>query len=340
MREVESYSHGLHRAAWRFLGAHVMSSDGVAGVRFAVWAPDAERVSVVGPFYDWDGRRYPMRVLGSSGVWELFIPGLGAGELYKFEIRSRHTGAVFLKTDPFARAAELRPATASIVTAPSTFDWHDREWIEQRAEARLAACAHEHLRSAPGLLAAPGRRRLPQLPRDRRPARALRAAPRLHARRAAADHRTPAGRFLGLPDHRLLRAHAAATARRTTCAISSTAATRRHRRAARLGARALPARRARPRALRRHGALRIRRPAQGRAQGLGHARLQLRAPRGARLPAFQRVLLAGGVPLRRAARGCGRLHALPRLRQAARRVRAATCTAARRTSRPSTSCAS
>jgi 1,4-alpha-glucan branching enzyme len=135
MREVESYSHGLHRAAWRFLGAHVMSSDDVTGVRFTVWAPDAERVSAVGPFCEWDGRRYPMRVLGSSGVWEIFIPGLGAGELYKFEIRSRHTGAVFLKSDPCARAAELRPATASIVTAPSTFEWHDREWIEQRAEA-------------------------------------------------------------------------------------------------------------------------------------------------------------------------------------------------------------
>src|SRR5262245_34253894 len=90
-REIASFSRGEHRAAWRFLGAHVMSSDGVAGVRFAVWAPDAERVSVVGPFCRWDGRRYPMRVSGTSGVWELFIPGLGASEIYKFEIRSRHS---------------------------------------------------------------------------------------------------------------------------------------------------------------------------------------------------------------------------------------------------------
>jgi 1,4-alpha-glucan branching enzyme len=134
-REVESYSHGLHRAAWRFLGAHMLSSDGIAGVRFTVWAPDAERVSVVGPFCQWDGRRYPMRVLGGSGVWELFVPGLGAGELYKFEIRNRHTGAIFLKSDPCARASELRPATASIVTPPSTYPWRDREWIDQRSDA-------------------------------------------------------------------------------------------------------------------------------------------------------------------------------------------------------------
>ena len=91
-------------------------------MRFTVWAPDAERVSVVGPFSRWDGRRYPMRTLGGSGVWELFIPGLAAGELYKFEIRNRHTGEILLKSDPVARSAELRPATASIVTAPSTFE--------------------------------------------------------------------------------------------------------------------------------------------------------------------------------------------------------------------------
>jgi len=132
-REVESYSSGLHRAAWRLLGAHVMSGDGIAGVRFTVWAPDAERVSVVGPFCRWDGRHYPMRVLGGSGVWEIFIPGLGPGELYKFEIRNRATGAVFLKSDPCARASELRPATASIVTGTESFAWSDDEWIARRA---------------------------------------------------------------------------------------------------------------------------------------------------------------------------------------------------------------
>ena len=135
MREVESYSSGLHRAAWRLLGAHLMTSDGIAGVRFTVWAPEAERVSVVGPFCEWDGRRYPMRVLGSTGVWELFVPGLGDGELYKFEIRNRNTGALLLKSDPCARAAEMRPATASRVIAQSSFEWRDQEWITRREEA-------------------------------------------------------------------------------------------------------------------------------------------------------------------------------------------------------------
>ena len=131
--ELEAWSSGRHRAAWHFLGAHVMSPQSVQGVRFAVWAPDAERVSVVGPFCQWDGRRYPMRVLGGSGVWEIFIPGLGAGELYKFEIRNRATGALLLKSDPCARACELRPATASIVAKPDPYEWTDGEWLARRA---------------------------------------------------------------------------------------------------------------------------------------------------------------------------------------------------------------
>jgi 1,4-alpha-glucan branching enzyme len=131
-REVEAWSRGQHRAAWRLLGAHAMSSHSVPGVRFAVWAPDAERVSVVGPFCRWDGRRYPMRVLGASGVWEIFIPGLCPGDLYKFEIRNRATGAIFLKSDPCARAAEMRPATASIVASPEPYSWTDAEWLAHR----------------------------------------------------------------------------------------------------------------------------------------------------------------------------------------------------------------
>ena len=104
---------GNHVEAWKLLGAHPANLDAVQGVRFAVWAPNAERVSVVGPFCDWDGRRLPMRVMGGSGVWELFVPGLPVGEIYKFEIRNRETGGVELKGDPYARAMELRPSTAS-----------------------------------------------------------------------------------------------------------------------------------------------------------------------------------------------------------------------------------
>ena len=131
--DLEEFAGGRHVAAWRFLGAQPMQVDGIAGVRFAVWAPNAARVSVVGPLCEWDGRRYPMRVLGGSGVWELFMPGLGAGEFYKFEIRSRHDGALTLKSDPYGRASELRPATASIVTQ-SAHSWGDGEWMQRRAQ--------------------------------------------------------------------------------------------------------------------------------------------------------------------------------------------------------------
>jgi 1,4-alpha-glucan branching enzyme len=130
--DLALFASGRHLTAWRMLGAHPASFDGVQGVRFAVWAPNAERVSVVGPFCDWDGRRLPMRVLGGSGVWELFVPGLPTGEVYKYEIRSRVTGDVVLKTDPFAQAMELRPATASIITGDDAYRWRDNDWMQGR----------------------------------------------------------------------------------------------------------------------------------------------------------------------------------------------------------------
>jgi 1,4-alpha-glucan branching enzyme len=130
---LTAFAGGHHTSAWQLLGAERMSLDGIDGVRFSTWAPNAERVSVVGPFCAWDGRRFPMRVLGDSGVWEIFIPGLRAGELYKFEIRSRATGAVQLKTDPYGRAAEERPGTASIVTQ-SGHQWRDGDWMAARAQ--------------------------------------------------------------------------------------------------------------------------------------------------------------------------------------------------------------
>ena len=114
---LASFGRGAHHSAWEMLGAIPRVRDGIAGVRFAVWAPHAERVSVVGPFCAWDGRQYPMSAHGSSGVFELFIPGLAPGEIYKFEIRHRASGALQLKSDPYARSAELRPATASRVAA-------------------------------------------------------------------------------------------------------------------------------------------------------------------------------------------------------------------------------
>jgi len=129
--DLHLLGEGTHVNLWRMLGAEPMRIDGIDGTRFAVWAPNAERVSVVGPFCDWDGRRRPLRGLGNSGVWELFVPGIGPGELYKYEIRTR-AGALLLKSDPVGRAAELRPGTASVVTA-SAYRWDDGEWLRRRA---------------------------------------------------------------------------------------------------------------------------------------------------------------------------------------------------------------
>ena len=131
--ELHLFSEGNLNQAYNTFGAHMVTHQGVAGTRFAVWAPNAERVSVVGNFNQWDGRVNPMRVRGSTGVWELFIPDLKADTLYKFEIRNRHTQAILTKADPFARVFELRPGTAAKVCAPSQHSWHDATWLKNRA---------------------------------------------------------------------------------------------------------------------------------------------------------------------------------------------------------------
>jgi 1,4-alpha-glucan branching enzyme len=131
--DLARFGSGGHIHAHRFLGAHERTIAGVRGVRFAVWAPNAERVSVVGTFNHWDGRYHPMSVRGSSGIWELFIPEVSAGELYKFEVFTRDSRELKLKSDPYGAAFEQRPATAAITTAPSEFTWDDAAWLEQRA---------------------------------------------------------------------------------------------------------------------------------------------------------------------------------------------------------------
>jgi len=129
--DLHLFGEGKHWHAHRLLGARVHHADGAGGVLFAVWAPSAERVSVVGEFNRWDGRAHPMRIHG-NGVWELFIPDLPAGIAYKFEIRAKN-GDVFLKSDPYGRRFELRPDTASIVEPPSAFQWGDEAWLQARA---------------------------------------------------------------------------------------------------------------------------------------------------------------------------------------------------------------
>ncbi len=128
--DVHLLGEGRHEQMWERLGAHVREIDGVAGTSFAVWAPAAQAVSVVGDFNFWDGRIHPMRSLGSSGVWELFLPGVGHGAVYKYEIIAPD-GEVRLKADPVAFATELPPKTASVVH-DSSYEWADAEWLEAR----------------------------------------------------------------------------------------------------------------------------------------------------------------------------------------------------------------
>ena len=133
--DLHLFGEGRHRHGFNFLGAHEHEVDGVGGVRFAVWAPNAERVSVVGDFNNWDGRRHQMRVRGGSGVWELFIPDLEVGHIYKYEIRNRHSGALQLKADPYGQRHELRPLTGSIIAGRSAYAWGDADWMALRSEA-------------------------------------------------------------------------------------------------------------------------------------------------------------------------------------------------------------
>jgi 1,4-alpha-glucan branching enzyme len=128
------FGEGNHFRLYEKLGAHVVDHDGARGVCFAVWAPNAERVSVIGEFNQWDGRRHPMRPRGASGLWELFVPGLQQGDLYKYEIKTRHQGHLAVKSDPYAFASELRPKTASVVWDLSRYEWHDGQWMAARKE--------------------------------------------------------------------------------------------------------------------------------------------------------------------------------------------------------------
>jgi 1,4-alpha-glucan branching enzyme len=164
--DIHLFGEGRHWHAYRFMGAHPHQADGIDGVLFAVWAPSAERVSVVGDFNAWDGRRHPMRVRGGSGIWELFIPGLAAGELYKYEIRNRTHGSLHLKIDPYGREFEHRPGTAARIPGPDDYAWGDAEWLRARQD-----CDWQH---AP-----------------------MSVYEGLHPHRTAAGHRAPAGRSWG-----------------------------------------------------------------------------------------------------------------------------------------------
>ena len=267
---------GRHEHLYERLGAHVRELDGVVGTAFAVWAPNARSVSVVGDFNAWDGRLHPMRSLGASGIWELFVPGVGEGAIYKFEIRTQD-GRLRLKSDPLAFHTEVPPANASVVCEDKHV-WRRRR-LDRAPRRRPTRCAapisiyEVHLGSW---------RRNPL--EENRPLTYRELADELadYVSDLGFTHvellpvmEHPFSRLVGLPGHRLLRADLPLRHARRLPRPRRPPPPARHRRDPRLGAGALPARRLRARPLRRHAPLRARRPAPRRAPRLGHARLQL-----------------------------------------------------------------
>ena len=246
-----------------------MQHDGVDGVAFVVFAPNARRVSVVGDFNFWDGRRHAMRVRG-NGYWEIFVPGARAGDKYKYEIVGPNGQLLPLKADPVAFAAEQRPSTASIVVDAARLPRPVR--LEHNANATIGADVD--LRGASRLMAAKarGRRPLAHLPRAGRAASGLCRRHGLHPHRADAGVGASVRRLMGLSADRAVRAdqpvrHAGGF-RRADRRLPPQGP----RRAARLGAGPFPRRSARARPLRRHRALRARQSDAGPPSRLGHAR--------------------------------------------------------------------
>jgi 1,4-alpha-glucan branching enzyme len=131
--DIHLLGEGTHLHAFEKLGAHRIAVGPATGTHFAVWAPNADRVSVIGDFNAWDGRVHPMRAIAPGGFWEIFVPGLAEGEKYKFEIRAR-SGAILKKTDPFGRAFEVPPQSAAIVRDTSKYQWHDQAWMTERGD--------------------------------------------------------------------------------------------------------------------------------------------------------------------------------------------------------------
>lgn len=130
--DLHLFSEGKHHHTYKFMGAHQKTIDSIEGCLFVLWAPNLKRASVVGDFNGWNGIRHPMRAAGGSGVWELFIPGLQAGDYYKFELLSKDH-QLLLKTDPYARQMAMRPETASQIVSEESYQWQDSTWLEARA---------------------------------------------------------------------------------------------------------------------------------------------------------------------------------------------------------------
>ena len=318
--DLHLIGEGRHEQMWCNLGAHIRHHQGVTGTSFVVWAPNARGVRVVGDFNSWDGRLNPMRRLGTSGLWELFLPDVGKGQKYKYEIIDAN-GQLRLKADPFAFAAELPPGTASVVFQ-SEYTWNDDAWIRAREESdplHSPFTVYEcHLGSW---------RTVPE--EDDRPLTYRELAEQLPA--YLNERGFTHVEFLPVAEHPYapswgyqVSAYYAPTARFGTPDDFRYLVDKLHEAGIGVIVDWVPAHFPKDdfalATLRRHGALRARRPPPGRAPRLGHAGLQLRPQRGPQLPARQRPVLGGRVPHRRAAGRRRGLDAVPRLLPQGRRV--------------------
>ena len=218
---------GTHQTLYERLGAHPMTVDGVDGVHFAVWAPNAARVSVVGDFNAWDGRRHPMRKRIDSGLWEIFTPGIGEGARLQIRDRRRRRNSAAAEGRPL-RASRRNFARERVggCSHRTGFPGPDVAYLRQSRQGRSTR-RRSHLRSASGLMEARARHaRLSDLPRPGRAVGRVLSDRRLHARRAATDQRAPVRPILGLPDCRPITRRPAASARPTISSCSWTSCTR------------------------------------------------------------------------------------------------------------------
>jgi 1,4-alpha-glucan branching enzyme len=196
--DLHLMSEGRHYDTYEKLGAHLHTVAGVAGTHFAVWAPGARRVSVVGTMNGWDGRVHPLRPRGSSGIWELFLPEVGEGAIYKYEIVGHHGALLPLKADPYGFSAELRPKTGSVVTNLETHKWSDSAWLAERQKKNWL--------ESPILVYEVHLGSWKRVPEDHDRWLTYRElADQLVPHRIAADHGAPIRWIVGVPDAGILR---------------------------------------------------------------------------------------------------------------------------------------
>ena len=312
--DLHLIAQGRHYELGRCLGAQATMIGGIKGVRFAVWAPNARRVSVVGDFNTWDGRRHPMRLRGEAGVWELFVPRIGPGALYKYELLGPNGALLAQKADPVARESEASPGTASIVASNEPFVWTDGAWITDRAK-------RQNLDGPMSFYEVHAGSWLRIVEEDFRSLTWTEMAERLvpYLVEMGFTHleflpiaEYPLG-TRGATSRSACSLRPAATAGRRNLPRWSIAVIRRESASSSIGCRPIFHRHLGPCPLRRHGAVRTRGSARGLSQGLEHLYLQSGSRRGERVPHRQRPRMDRALSRRWVKGRRCRLHALPRL---------------------------